>query len=1615
MEKLAQRKKNKDLEKQMEEFEVKTDYKFDREDLKLTEKELKQKYGEDKFKKYVEFLKEKAIGLKDDFENIFNDSQEYNLDKLKEIPARYQLVVARNMISGGKMDELLNNIDKFERLDKSIANKLIEKGKGYYVAVNIEKFEESIHRDIAFKLIDSDNSISFIYIFEKFKGLDQEVAFKLIESEQVSCIFNNFTSFKNIDHQKISLKLIETDQGRYIYNNLDKLKNINQQEIAERLTKVHAGYSLAENLDKFKGLDYQLIADKLIEAGHGSHVAGEVENFIGVNHQEFAIKIIEKGSGYAVFGNLEKFKNVDHNLIILKLLEPERNHGCLNESHDKFSKFKNLNNTVALELIKNNLGHLVSRNLDSFDVLDKEVAYKLFKRQNSWPVLHNLDKFSGIEAEEVVAWMIESGDGRDLIAVLEIFKDKDIDHQKIARVFIGSRSGVHYESTLVKNLEKFKNLDLDDIVDRLLKEGEGNLVAENLEKFIGIDHQKLADQLIESYRKYAIADNLEKFEGLDHQKLADQLIESNTGNAVANNLDKFEGVDKKEVAQKLIDSDQLEAVISNIQNFNGLVNRKEIAQQAFDHGLEEYLVKNLKNFKGINHQQTALKLIDLGKTELIINYIDHFSGLDQEIALKLIEALSEKKGSLKFYYLFSNRLEHFKNLDHQIIAQKIIEAGGGDDVSKLLGDLKDLNKTIALKLIDLGKAESVIYYIDKFNNLDQEVVLRLIENKKIRKVIEILDKFVNLDFKEIAISMIENEQGNLIIYFKNKFEDLGMSDKELADRLIEAGYAGLVAGHLKNFQDKNLDYKKLADQLFENDEEEKIAWYLEEFKGLDHQEIADRLLKKGKGRYFAEKLDKFNGLDHQDLANKLYEADQAWVVARNLDNFENIDQQELVDKLLDAGQEKILAENLGDFSELDKEIIYKLIEHEEVFEYSFVNNFEKIKNIDHQKFADMMIEHNKAAGLAITMDKLKGVNVTEIALKLVETKNAEALINNLKNFKGLDNSKILKLLLETHNIKHILSELKNFTDLNKETALMLMEKMNDEIVAKNLKSFKGLDKEVFLKFVESGGFPQHFNNLEGFSGLDQDVALMMIKKELGKRVVENLESFIGLNYQDMALKLIEAGYEDDVLRNLEKFKELDLDFIQSMIEKVIKVDNYKKILEVAKINKLKINKNYYFLDNELGNLLTQDVLPIGIKLVKGELPKEVKELGIKNTGKAGIVELKKVIIEYGKKLVDGDLKLEDFDNEKESLVKSVIRFNDSEWRSEEYELKDLFTQYLSDKEKGLIKPLAKEFKPEKLQIKKLKEVKNIKYSEQFWQKYDTMVNSLLNASEDVETYKNVKAEDQDGRIKKLFKINLDLVTNELEEKIKTQTNPQAAKNIQNRINFLKSIVFKKIRNPQDLIVKLSKESTMQEPLRRLLLFVGIFLNPNLKDRIEKFKNIDKENLTVDTINELIEIIGHVINQETLKKYFTNKQSQNSLKKILDIRSIYEEITRIQDRGTQGVSQFEFVPSRSFVQEMSGYLADACWTSQINLGKTYPNMTSVIFVQNPESDKDRRVAGAGLILETKSKGQGIMIIRGTNPQANVINGLKAEDFMEKYIDYIAEIAKKKKCKKGWYCH
>ena len=222
-----------------------------------------------------------------------------------------------------------------------------------------------------------------------------------------------------------------------------------------------------------------------------------------------------------------------------------------------------------------------------------------------------LEKSKGVSHQKIAKLLIEKGYWSAVTRNLRKFGG--VDHKEIAELLIEKG----YWSAVIENLEKFEGVDHKEIAELIIEKGHFDDVitlASHLKKFEGLD-SKIAELLVEKGHWWSVIKNLEKFEELDHKKIAELLIEKGYWYAVTVNLEKFEGVDHKEIAELIIEKvhSDVSALASNLEKLEPLDSK--IAKLLTEKGYWSVVINNLKKFEKLDSETVELLIKEVREAE----------------------------------------------------------------------------------------------------------------------------------------------------------------------------------------------------------------------------------------------------------------------------------------------------------------------------------------------------------------------------------------------------------------------------------------------------------------------------------------------------------------------------------------------------------------------------------------------------------------------------------------------------------------------------------------------------------------------------------------------------------------------------------------------------------------------------------------------------------------------------------------------------------------------------------------------------------------------------------------------------------------------------------------
>ncbi|MBU0613691.1 hypothetical protein KJ766_00180, partial [Patescibacteria group bacterium] len=635
----------------------------------------------------------------------------------------------------------------------------------------------------------------------------------------------------------------------------------------------------------------------------------------------------------------------------------------------------------------------------------------------------------------------------------------------------------------------------------------------------------------------------------------------------------------------------------------------------------------------------------------------------------------------------------------------------------------------------------------------------------------------------------------------------------------------------------------------------------------------------------------------------------------------------------------------------------------------------------------------------------------EIALKIIESGGAFDLAHNLEKFIGI--------LPEDH----------------KDIVFEMMKKGSSKSFIDNIDKFTGITpedhKEIALKIIESGYAEGVVDNIDKFTGIKaddiQEIVLIIIERKNSALIAENLKKFGILNNQICEM-LIEEGYISQIFKSLETFPNnkilqvvLDLFgmyttgnlyfFVKTFlndsggqIKPDIEMRQGQNLLQ--RLTAGTLNKVFGFLGmKKVANLFNFQESDIKETPVT-EQERFLQWLKVEQRGFGGIEDLRKAIRKTRLDIFSGNIEAEVFIDQPllKEMYQSVVRYKVSGFGGHSDSQFEVMLKEFQGAENS-IRPLPEEYEPsEVLLVDRVDTAANADfvYSEGFLSKFVQVVETLKEAQ-------------RFHREKQMLIPVLDAIKTKkaaLLQKYKTQLvetdNEKARKNIEVRIEALEQLDLDHISTSElrEVFTALSSfKGEFNDELRSALFWFSFQLNPTFLEK--DLDAIDLLHPTVDDVSWVINFVDHITNKETLGKYFKNKTQAKAFKGFVNVNAFTDELSRMQNRDVVGSTSFQFVPQRNLLTEFSGHISDACWANKYSsILREFPNFISVTMVINPEDDRFARLAGACFLIETDSTdGEPLLVIRGLNPQENVINSLSVEDFYKKFTQYAQELAQR----------
>ncbi len=388
--------------------------------------------------------------------------------------------------------------------------------------------------------------------------------------------------------------------------------------------------------------------------------------------------------------------------------------------------------------------NLLAKNIEHLDGLDSSLVDIFIEKDSSTSVAAHPDKFVGVSQKEIMDKLLAAQEYDDIARCLYKFSDKDIDYEGLADKCVSFHK--EYLRYFAKHMDKFgKVLDENKVANRMIKEGWDQDLASNLYKFKNLE-KEIAYNLMDSGHIRNVLANQDSFADLgDNKELVDYLADKDYGPELIVNIDKLREKKKrnpsgpKVVVRKrgnpIGGSDDMERFLDvdtnklfdqilarGLEKNNGDYNK--VAEDLITKNHSELVLRFIDKFSGVDNQRIVMIIIERSNVDLAIRYLDKLKNIDyQEVADRIMS------DELYVSNVIVN-LEKFPGIDHQKVVDRAFTPPMSS-IHLLVENIDKLNvdhNVVLERLLDAGFFKDVIKNIKKFSKIKDQALLRGIDD-----------------------------------------------------------------------------------------------------------------------------------------------------------------------------------------------------------------------------------------------------------------------------------------------------------------------------------------------------------------------------------------------------------------------------------------------------------------------------------------------------------------------------------------------------------------------------------------------------------------------------------------------------------------------------------------------------------------------------------------------------------------------------------------------------------------------------------------------------------------------------------------------------------------------
>lgn len=1225
--------------------------------------------------------------------------------------------------------------------------------------------------------------------------------------------------------------------------------------------------------------------------------------------------------------------------------------------------------------------------------------------------------FIGVKGDvnQMIKNYIKNDDLDRLFEAIDYLPADKIDAQVLQYGFINAGLANH----LVDQFDTIKHLPMDwqRIADATIYEGRVDVLFDDPFFKPYVNYQKAVEQMSFNNCNYIFDEMDTVVKEVDHTLLVNMIMKMNTWMAYESYSDYIDELLDAEVDYELL-TNRLAAHVTDAAENTNYINRA--LQAANGTGIIKAYLNTGRIWVVRDNLATFLKATSPQELASVLNDYSNCLDVLMELALKYENITIEPKN-----------INHFITSSYSTFNEAMVN--------------KD-------RLTQIGVTVSQIFnaFINAYTNDSYYALRRMVEHPEYITELDINHaKLIRMLCSSLngAMFVIDN---------KDKFPSQYIDYTWIAEQiLLSREGAGYILDNLERFEG-SVDPAIVCQELLRNADD----YFLPRYKShLQKYLGAEQIIRQALQYSDSVKIDILNmvtdfelTVDIMPLLDSLDEEKLQRLYFSKLISY--MGPLQYVDYIIQRGYEAILNESLADcFDKLSKDQMYAVIERLHnanmhlvitnnlwaLDQYSIDINYVNLRDnmyarkdaegiralaknilympegtIDHSEFAEKLLDAHEELDLlyALPHMKLHEDQYIQLAVGLIENGHFLALIRHKDNFlEGtIDYQSVKHAMLKSNKHGSLLDYREYFPDGVIDPEEIIEEMLDDKSkcdlgsIIRILPQLSGLNKNIAFQILEQlkyseWAYSEFAKCLGSFEGLTrQDYVDVCVRR---KRLYEIPLDWQGNGYiiDFSALGIIEDNLFDEY------------------------ADDHTKKLYLYQMSRLPVSKQTDVAREALricGANGSDSSLNLIYEILHGDLGREAAALGITKTGIEGTAQFEEILQNLKMEINSAALSVEMLQTIESSQVlqkefMQFTRFKEAAFgRGDTGTLKRLIDTELRLRDSQDLEEMPREYKPSTIYDVELLESSAEKdphiITKDVIERYSILRNEVIDAVHALREKRGFT------RISNELRHNVEYIVHDLEEKVRdTSLNPKAIENMHRRIRDLGVLItapdpsrpnkypLRSFKNLENNFRSLSRHDELQPAMRKFVFAWALRRDPEWNERVMR---LNKEP-TIEDISSLHTFIDKIVNNASLKEYFTDKKNVSIFKRMTSTKALEEALARNQGRGiAKEVTKLQIQPTRGLLMEVSGQIADACWAGTYeSIGRKMPNMSALLFRQNPGT-KSERLVGAALLIETKEQKSDtpVLLLRGVNPIENYINKVSVESFHKAVTDYVEEVAR-----------